>query len=77
MEIEGNIIFAFTEDNGKYHIIYNQDLDRGPGFHRSVGAAYRMMHDYPELVEEYLQAALKAAEEMSNPFNNILNDERP
>lgn len=72
MEIDGQVIFAFSEENGRYHIVYNQDLDRGPGFHRSVAAAYKLMQEFPELVEEYLQAALKCAEDMSMPFNNIL-----
>ena len=78
MEIKGNVIFAFSEENGNYHIIYDEVRDKGPGFSRTVGAAFKLMHEYPELVEEYLQAALKCAEEMSMPFNNILNDnERP
>lgn len=75
-EVKGNIIFAFSEENGKYHIIYDEELARGPGFNRFVGAVYKMMMQYPELVEEVLQAALKASEELSNPFNDILN-ERP
>lgn len=75
-EIKGNIIFSFSEENGKYHIVYDEELARGDGFNRFVGAVYKMMKEYPELVEEVLQAALKASEELSSPFNNILN-ERP
>ena len=75
-EVKGNIIFAFSEENGKYHIIYDEELAQGQGFNRFVGAVYKMMKDYPELVEEVLYAALKASEEMSIPFKNIL-DERP
>lgn len=76
-EIHGNIIFAFSEENGKYHIIYDKDYDVGPGYHKTIGAAFWMMKLYPELIEEYIQAALKCAEDLSLPFNDILSDEKP
>lgn len=75
-EIEGNIIFAFSKDGDAYHVYYDEDLAKGPGFNRVVGAIYRLMQQYPELVEEFLQASIKASENLSNPFNDILN-ERP
>ena len=37
-EIKGNIIFSFSEENGKYHIVYDEELARGDGFNRFVGA---------------------------------------
>lgn len=76
-DIKGNIIFAFSEENGKYHIVYDEDRARGPGFNRLVAALFKMMNEYPELVEEVLQAALKASEDLSKPFNNILNERPP
>lgn len=75
-EIEGNLIFAFSEENGNYHIFYDEELAQGPGYNRLVGALFKMMKTYPELVEEVLQAALRASEDLSKPFNEILN-ERP
>ena len=75
-DIKGNIIFSFSEENGIYHIIYDEELAKGDGFNRFVGAIYKMMREYPELIEEILQAATKAAEELNEPFNDILN-ERP
>lgn len=76
-EIQGNIIFSFSEENGNYHIIYDEKLAQGPGFNRLVGAIYKMMKEYPELIEEVLQAALKASEELSQPFNQILDERSP
>ncbi len=76
-EIKGNIIFSFSEENGNYHIIYDEELAQGPGFNRFVGAIYKMMKEYPELIEEVLQAALKASEELSQPFNQILDERSP
>ena len=75
-EVKGNIIFAFSEENGKYHIVYDEERAQGHGFNRLVAAIFKMMKEYPELVEEILQAALKASEDLSTPFKNIL-DERP
>ena len=76
-EIKGNVIFAFSEENGKYHIVYDEELANGPGFNRLVAALFKMMEVYPELVEEVLQAALKASENLSKPFNKILNERPP
>lgn len=75
-DIKGNVIFAFSEENGKYHIVYDEALAQGDGFNRFVGAIYKMMYEYPELIEEVLQAATKAAEGLNEPFKEILH-ERP
>ena len=76
MPIDGTIIFSFSVDGEKYHIYYNEDLAQGPGYNRVVGAIYKLMKENPDLIEEFLQAAVKASEELSLPFDNILH-ERP
>ena len=73
-DIPGHIIFSFSEENGNYHIMYDEQRAQGPGFNRFVGAVFKMMKEYPELIEEVLQATLKASEDLSEPFNNILNE---
>lgn len=75
-EIKGEIIFAFSVEGEDFHIYYDELLAEGPGYNRVVGAIFKLMKEYPELIEQVLQAALKASEDLSIPFNNILN-ERP
>ena len=72
----GDIIFIFSKEGDVYHIIYDKQKDQDEGCSRFVGAIYKMMKEYPELVEEILQAVLSASEELSKPFKDILN-ERP
>ena len=76
MPIKGTIIFAFSVDGEMYHVYYDEDLAQGPGYNRVVGAIYKLMRENPDLIEEFLQAAVKASEELTQPFDNILN-ERP
>jgi len=76
MQINGTIIFAFSVDEEKYRVYYDEELAKGPGYNRVVGAIYKLMQENPELIEQFMQAAIKASEELSQPFNNILN-ERP
>lgn len=76
LEIEGEIIFAFSKDGESFHVYYDEALADGPGYNRLVGAIFRLMREYPELIEQVLQAALAASEDLSSPFNDILN-ERP
>lgn len=73
-EIKGTIIFAFSQEGDDFHIYYDEYRAQGPGFNRVVGAIFKLMQEYPELIEDVLQAALKASEELSKPFNNILNE---
>lgn len=75
-ELKGEIIFAFTHDEGGYHVYYDEVLASGPGYNRVAGAIYKLMQEYPELIDQVLQMSIKASEELSQPFNDILN-ERP
>lgn len=75
-KFKGEIIFAFSVEGEEYHIYYDELLAEGQECNRVVGAIYKLMQEYPELIEQVLQAALKASEELSIPFKNILN-ERP
>ena len=75
-KIKGTIIFAFSQEGDNFHVYYDEYMAQGPGFNRVAGAIYKLMQECPELIEEILQAAVKASEELSVPFNNILN-ERP
>lgn len=76
MPIDGTIIFAFSVDGEKYRVYYNEELASGPGYNRVVGAIYKLMKENPDLIEDILQAAVKASEELTQPFDDILN-ERP
>ena len=74
--LPGHIVFAFSfVDDAKgrfYHIAYDEEGDIYKGNSQLAGCIYKMMHDYPFLVEPILFAAQKAAEELSEPFNKIL-----
>ena len=76
MRINGKLIFAFSVDGDTYHVFYDEDLAQGPGYNRVVGAIYKLMKENPDLIEDFLQAAVQASEELSLPFENILH-ERP
>lgn len=72
-----NTIFEFTEmEDGMYRIYYDKELAQGENGNKFVGAVFTMMKQYPELVEEVLTAALTAADDLSKPFYDILNNER-
>ena len=73
-EIKGTIIFAFSQEGDSFHVYYDEYLAQGPGFNRVAGAIFKLMQEYPELIEEILQAAVRASEDLSKPFNNILNE---
>jgi len=75
-KILGDIIFSFSVEDGIYRVVYNKSLAEGPGFNRFVGVIYWMMKENPELVEQILEVALKASEELITPFNNILNEKK-
>ena len=75
-ELKGELIFAFSKEGEDYHVYYDEYLAQGPGFNRVVGAIFKLMEQYPELIEQVLQAAIKASENLSSPFDNILH-ERP
>lgn len=76
--IKGTLLFAlsFTDPKSgprKYSIVYNENLDKEKdGTSQLVGAMYKMMSDYPELVEQMAHAVTLALSEMSEPFNEIL-----
>ena len=77
MRIDGTIIFAFSvDDENKYHVYYDGELAEAPGYNRVVGAVYRLMKENPHLIDQFIQVSTKAAEELCEPFNNLLN-ERP
>lgn len=76
MPIDGTIIFAFSVDGDKYRVYYNEELAKGPGYNRVVVAIYKLMKENPDLIEDFIQAAVQASEELSLPFENILH-ERP
>lgn len=78
MRIDGTIIFAFSMEEGeKYHVYYDGALAEASGYNRVVGAVYRLMKENPYLIEQFIQAGTKAAEELCEPFNKILNERPP
>lgn len=75
--LPGNLVFAFSyvdQPDGQryYHVIYNEALDEHKKSYQLVGAMYKLMKDYPFLVEPMLLVAQQAAEELSEPFTEIL-----
>ena len=67
-------IFSVKEKDGEFKIVYDHDLDYTEKGHKLAGALYLLMKEYPELIEELLFAAGTSAENLSQPFNDILND---
>lgn len=63
-------------EGDKYHVIYDQVLAEGPGFNRVVAAIYKLMKENPDLIEQVLNVTIKASEELSNPFTDILNEKK-
>ena len=75
--LPGKLVFAFSfvEEKGGsrfYHVIYNDVLDEYKNSYQIVGAMYKLMKDYPFLIEPMLQVSQQAAEELSEPFEEIL-----
>lgn len=69
-------IFSVKEKGGRYMITYDEELDSGRDAHKLPGALYLLMTRFPELIEEIVFAGAQAAEQLTKPFNDILN-ERP
>lgn len=69
-------IFSVDEGDGQYRVIYNKELDSEQIVHKLPGALFLIMKQYPELIDEIIFACTKAADELAEPFNDILN-ERP
>jgi len=65
-------IFSVEEGEGRYKIVYNKELDSEQLVHKLPGALFLVMNQYPELIEEIIFACTKAAEEIAQPFNDIL-----
>ena len=75
--IPGKIVFAFSFVEGKsgdrfYHVYYNEELDEHKGTYQICGAMYKMMKENPFLIEPMLHVTQLAAEELSEPFEEIL-----
>ena len=69
-----NTIFSVAESNGKYKVIYDQELDSTELVHKLPGALFLIMKQFPELIEEIIFACTQAAEDIAQPFNDILNE---
>ena len=67
-------IFYVAERDGKYKMIYDQILDSTEIVHKLPGALFVIMKQFPELIEEIILACTQAAEEIAQPFNDILNE---
>jgi len=67
-------IFYVAERDGKYKMIYDQILDSTEIVHKLPGALFVIMKQFPELIEEIIFACTQAAEEIAQPFNDILNE---
>lgn len=74
MSRKWKIIFSVEENDGKYRIIYDEELDSKEIAHKLPGALYLVMTKYPELIEEVILAATQAAEELSKPFDQLLHE---
>ena len=71
-----NTILSLKEKNGLYKIDYSPELDKRGENHKSAGALYLLMLQYPELIEDFARACASASEKIAEPFNDILH-ERP
>lgn len=75
--LPGQLIFAFSYEDCKdgsrfYHILYNEQLDEHNNAYQVIGGIYRLIKDYPQLIEPLLHVTHQAAEELSQPFDEIL-----
>jgi len=69
-----NTIFSVAESDGKYKIVYDRGLDSMELVHKLPGALFLIMKQFPELIEEIIFACTQAAEDIAEPFNDILNE---
>ena len=67
-------IFYVAERDGKYKMIYDQELDSTEIVHKLPGALFVIMKQFPELIEEIIYACTQAAEDIAQPFKDILNE---
>ena len=67
-------IFSVREKDGIYKISYDKDLDSISTIHKLPGALYLLMVERPELIEEIMFAGTQAAEKLTEPFEDILNE---
>lgn len=82
IEIPGHVLFAFSFEESRkgerhYHVLFDEDGDQYNGGSQFAGAVYKILHEYPHLIEEVLTVADLAAQELCMPvLNDILNNEK-
>lgn len=68
-------IFSVKEKDGKFKISYDSELDpNDDGHSKLAGSLYMLMRQYPYLIDEIIFAAKEVADELTQPFNDILNE---
>ena len=81
VEIPGHVLFAFSvekkESGRHYHIVYDEEGDLYKDHSQLAGGIYKLLQDYPYLLEDLIFVLNVVTQEMSEQIQNLFNDEKP